>query len=316
MTDPASKANSSTGPASGPADSVGVILARRRKERGLTTAAVSEKIRIRRIYLEALEEDRYDDLPGKAYIAGFIRGYAGVLDLDGDALVQLYRTRNEAPTQAAPQAEPSAEPPIAPVAAPAKPKPAPRPAPREEKIVFPEPVIPSRAPQGMLVGVAIAAAFVITAGFFAYERMKAPSAHDLVLPPPAQTNAQAQPEAPTASDQSSAPEGAEATASTPVPDEQPRTLPAPVGNARVMLVGQEESWILVSSPSRGVISDRTLKAGEVYEVPDLPDLRLTVGNASGVTVVLDGKPLASLGARGLVRRDIRLSPAELQKLQP
>ena len=42
---------------------------------------------LRSTYLAALEEERYYDLPGRAYARAFLRTYATVLDLDADTLV-------------------------------------------------------------------------------------------------------------------------------------------------------------------------------------------------------------------------------------
>ena len=42
---------------------------------------------LRSSYLAALEEERYYDLPGRAYARAFLRTYANALDLDADKLV-------------------------------------------------------------------------------------------------------------------------------------------------------------------------------------------------------------------------------------
>ena len=49
--------------------------------------------------LAALEAERWDDLPGRAYARAFLRSYACALDLDADALVAEFESRfpNEEP---------------------------------------------------------------------------------------------------------------------------------------------------------------------------------------------------------------------------
>jgi cytoskeleton protein RodZ len=70
---------------------LGKILREARESRGLTIKQVGEATRIRPIFLEALEEERFEDMPGDVYNRGFLRTYARFLDLDGEALVEAYR---------------------------------------------------------------------------------------------------------------------------------------------------------------------------------------------------------------------------------
>ena len=60
-------------------------------------------LRIRRVYLEALEEGRLRDLPAPAYAVGFVRTYARALGLDADEMVRRFR---EAPSGRRPQDRP------------------------------------------------------------------------------------------------------------------------------------------------------------------------------------------------------------------
>ncbi|MBT6511311.1 MAG: DUF4115 domain-containing protein, partial [Rhodospirillaceae bacterium] len=51
----------------------------------------SATLRIRAVYLEALEDGRFSDLPGSTYVAGFLRTYGDFLDLDGEELVRRFK---------------------------------------------------------------------------------------------------------------------------------------------------------------------------------------------------------------------------------
>ena len=64
-----------------------------RLKRGLTPADVQKAIRIRDRYLQALEEERWEVLPGDAYVKGFLRTYADFLGLDGNLYVDEYNNR-------------------------------------------------------------------------------------------------------------------------------------------------------------------------------------------------------------------------------
>jgi len=70
---------------------VGAELKAERDRFGLLLAEVSERLRIRVAYLEAIEEGRFGDLPGRIYAIGFLRSYAEFLGADGDVCVQMFK---------------------------------------------------------------------------------------------------------------------------------------------------------------------------------------------------------------------------------
>jgi cytoskeletal protein RodZ len=72
---------------------IGGSLREARLKRGLTPADVQKAIRIRDRYLQALEEERWELLPGDAYVKGFLRTYADYLGLDGSLYVDEYNAR-------------------------------------------------------------------------------------------------------------------------------------------------------------------------------------------------------------------------------
>jgi cytoskeleton protein RodZ len=72
---------------------IGGSLREARLKRGLTPADVQKAIRIRDRYLQALEEERWEVLPGDAYVKGFLRTYADYLGLDGNLYVDEYNNR-------------------------------------------------------------------------------------------------------------------------------------------------------------------------------------------------------------------------------
>jgi cytoskeletal protein RodZ len=72
---------------------IGGSLREARLKRNLTPADVQKAIRIRDRYLQALEEERWEVLPGDAYVKGFLRTYADYLGLDGNLYVDEYNNR-------------------------------------------------------------------------------------------------------------------------------------------------------------------------------------------------------------------------------
>lgn len=72
-------------------DGVAALLRRRREELGRDVTTVARQLRIRAVYISAIEEGRLQDLPGTAYAVGFVRAYADYLGLDGNSVVGDYR---------------------------------------------------------------------------------------------------------------------------------------------------------------------------------------------------------------------------------
>ncbi|HUJ55481.1 MAG TPA: RodZ domain-containing protein [Gaiellaceae bacterium] len=72
---------------------IGSSLREARERRGLSSEDVQKAIRIRDRYLNALEEERWELLPGEAYLKGFLRTYADFLGLDGNLYVDEYNSR-------------------------------------------------------------------------------------------------------------------------------------------------------------------------------------------------------------------------------
>ncbi len=72
---------------------VGKLLQNRRVEIGLSIDDVAKKTRIQTDLLSALEEDRFDALPGEAYLYGFVKSYAECLSLAPDSVVAQLRAQ-------------------------------------------------------------------------------------------------------------------------------------------------------------------------------------------------------------------------------
>ncbi len=70
---------------------VGDVLRSERERQGRTLQEVSDALHIKRGYLQALEQDDYDVIPGVVFVKGFIRNYGNYLSLDGNALVNEYK---------------------------------------------------------------------------------------------------------------------------------------------------------------------------------------------------------------------------------
>lgn len=75
---------------------VGSLLRATRVRLGEDVQDVASVLRIRRTYLEAIEDGRTNDLPGLTYAIGFVRTYAEHLGLDGAEVVRRFKTEAQA----------------------------------------------------------------------------------------------------------------------------------------------------------------------------------------------------------------------------
>ena len=82
------------------AASVGAALRATRLGLGRSLQEVSDATRIKRAYLEALEEMRLEDLPSRPFTIGYVRAYARALGLDPEAAVA--RFKDDAPAEVEP----------------------------------------------------------------------------------------------------------------------------------------------------------------------------------------------------------------------
>lgn len=74
---------------------IGNSLREARIRRGLTINDVEAVTKIRSKYLEALEENDFEVIPGPTYVKGFLRTYALFLKLDADLILDEYKSVHE-----------------------------------------------------------------------------------------------------------------------------------------------------------------------------------------------------------------------------
>jgi cytoskeleton protein RodZ len=170
-----------------PPQTVGAILTVTRLKFGQDLRQVSQALRIRQLYLEAIEQDRHSDLPGLAYAVGFVRSYADYLGLDGKALVQRYKDEAQGVT-------------------------------RKPTLVFPSPMQEAKVPTGALILVSLILVGLAYAGWTYFSRETAPPPATVSAPPSTGTASTPAPApAPSAGDAnaSEAPQPAAAPAPAP-----------------------------------------------------------------------------------------------------
>ena len=77
------------------AEKIGPLLRERRLELKLSLNEVAAQTRIRKTYIEALEEGRFEELPGRVYVIGFLQNYARALGLPAAPLIEAMSSQEK-----------------------------------------------------------------------------------------------------------------------------------------------------------------------------------------------------------------------------
>jgi cytoskeleton protein RodZ len=99
---PENNTDQSDHPAAMPAVSLGKMLREARERHGFSVADVAAQIKFAPRQIEALEADDLMHLPEEAFLRGFVRSYAKILQLDAQALLEaLPQSKSPVPEQMA-----------------------------------------------------------------------------------------------------------------------------------------------------------------------------------------------------------------------
>jgi cytoskeleton protein RodZ len=253
----------------GEAAGVGETLARARAALGFTVVDVALQLKFAPRQIEALEQERFDQLPPGMFSRGMVRAYARLLKLDPEPLVQRIAGR-VAPTDNA-----SA------VAA------APRPIPITDS---------SRRGNLVYAGLSLAVLGVIAAVLVEWQRERV-EAGRMKFVAAAQAPLPAAPAAQPAADQQVAslqPLAPAATASPETPT-APRAERAPVrradGRRRISIQFDRESWVEIKDGGGRTLLSQLNPAGTAQELEGRPPFELIIGNAQHVRLSYDDRPV-------------------------
>jgi cytoskeleton protein RodZ len=326
---------------------IGDILRAERERRGVTLEALAKTLKINQAHLAAIEAGRIRELPGKTYAIGFIRSYAKHFGLDPDEAVAALKAR-PADIPASPELSflvPARErrrpgmtawvissilatcvyggwqyamdPP------------------HSLPMVSPLPASPER--DGTLAAQPSSSLALADSQDVGMENQ--PDAQIAGLsaardPVPGPDESPPRPMATSSQRAGSGPAQAAEAFPTPLSspsvvepqavidsgsDSASRTIHLdsagliPAGSApKVVLRADEDCWIQVSERGTNrVLLARMLRTGDRVALPGAAKLRLTVGNAGSITVLVDGVAAPPLGPAGSVVRNVSLEGARL-----
>jgi transcriptional regulator with XRE-family HTH domain len=247
-------------------------LKRERELRGISLKQISEETRIGVRFLEALEEGRLEVIPGEFYRRSYLRSYARYLGLDEDRAVNAYDyARKEQGDGGEEKSDP-------------------------ESFALPPWV------KWVVVGLGIAIPAVLLL------RAMPAATDENGGPPPAVEPAYESRDSGTPAPlpiRSVEPRPlGEAEEPAAPPRSQPmEPLPASAGPLRLAVLVDEPCWLEIEADGEVAISGLK-EAGFQSRVAAGRELRLWLGNAGGVRLVLNDRPVKPLGRPGQVRKDL------------
>lgn len=254
-----------------PAEGFGAALKRAREAQGISIGDMAARSRLSVQQVRALESERTAELPEPVYVRAFIRGVASVLGLEPDPLVADYTARYGAASVG-----------VLPDHDPAK-----------ETVVR-----ASGRRTGLKAAVvAIAAVLVCAAGWYAWSSMSdgaetQPAAETPVVDAPESVEAAPAPEQAAADQTAQEKTAAEQAAAEKAAAEKARAQSqvAATGERRVTLSTSGACWVQILLPNgRSFFAKEMAEGGsETLNVP--VGARVTVGNASVMTLTVDGRP--------------------------
>jgi cytoskeleton protein RodZ len=265
--------------------SVGSHLRGLRERRGVSLDEIARSTRVLHPHLEALEADNFVALPAPAFTRGFIRAYCQALGERPDEALALYEAGR--PERAGPRAAHGSD-----VALP-------------ESRARAEPGTPQEnRPRGVVL-VSFVLLVVLGAALFAVtlalqpageRRVEAPTPPPTVEAPASRVTNEAPPPVPS-SVRPSMPTDSGATPAL--------SATAPAGTTdvasmyRLVARTSEVTWMRVTMED-GRMSEENIPAGEVRQWVSNRPFVLSIGNAGGVTLELNGQRLPPLGRSGAV----------------
>jgi cytoskeleton protein RodZ len=290
---------------------VGENLRRERLKRNLELDEISRELKISMRFLQAIENDQYEKLPGGVFAKSFARQYARLLGLNEEDIAgQVQEIVGPLPEPP----EPAEKLKAAPIQVP--------------KVDEWETVGDKRFHwSGWFSAVVLVAVMLVCSAVYAWlQRPKstvtaqatapvssgtpstvqsgalpAPSA---VLPSP---NVTAPPPSPVVP--GGVPPGQSAeqrpveqqpVEQKPAPAAAPVTPPNPGATVHVEIVAEEAVWVLARADGKYAFS-ATMDPQSTRKVEGVKEVMLRLGNAGGVTISLNGKPIGPAGPKGQVR---------------
>jgi cytoskeleton protein RodZ len=322
--------------------SLGQALKEEREARNISIEEIASATKIVPRYIEALENDRFDLMPGGFFVKAIIRTYARAVGLNEDEVLAKYRAAGalgeperkrplfsksepaaaasrpvSPPPPATASSHEAAAPPSPPPPPPPSPSPdttqilvPPKPEPEPELSILPAPKAPmdpakkKRIISWVVGGLLFVLAVALVIILWPSGGSRPGPAQKDAPPPSSQTRTAAPPPKQTAA----APGAEPATALKPEPEPVVEEVWTGV---TIEISFEAETWIQVYAD--GVLKlDGLFPPGAKARAQAAERLLIHVGNAGGFSFLLNGKPAKPLGRAGQVITDIKITPDNIK----
>jgi cytoskeleton protein RodZ len=279
-------------------NSVGRILRSARERQGRAVAEIADELCLTQQYLRAIEEDDVKNLPGTFFYKNFVRQYAaivGVKESEIKAGIEALAAAAEEPVLPGNLVQPPVRP-MDPIVA------------DSNRHYF------ANARTGLSVA-GLAVVLVACSGFYAWwMRPKEVAAAKPTAPPAVVQSVRqdvqevVQPKVdpgsqPAPADLASPVENqpAQAPAVQVIAEAQTQTTLDGLNQVVLNLAATEKTWLSITSEGKRLFSG-FLEPRQTKTLTGLDAAQMTVGNAGGIEVRLNGKPIGPIGKSGQVRR--------------
>jgi len=274
-------------------DHVGAFLREARENTGRSVADVAQILRIRRVYLEAIEDGRFDELPGAAYAVGFIRSYATFLRLDVPTIVARFKEEASGIES-------------------------------QQDLDFPTPVPEGRFPGGVVVALCLVVAAAGLGGWYWWQSQNTIDVARVPPPPEVLTGSTDTPVAAVAVEAPAVVETAEAVkvavptaepagevAATPEPETAAPTVPETVVESAPEVAPAAQPAIAVPAEPLGPNSDLNVGVALPPEPESASPPAVAAGSQTASATSIPGVPAAADAESegrtyGIVNRDARI----------
>jgi cytoskeleton protein RodZ len=254
--------------------SVGDILRRARIEKKYSIVDIELAIRVSAQHIMAIEESRLEALPGRVYTIGFIRAYAEHVGLDSHKILELLKQQSGEKIAIKEQPGP----------------------PTTQLDDYPLPSLRIFILVFVILCTVIGLKDFYSGSLYLSGGDIPPIPQDLKT----QTTLLAKPEV------------KQETVKT---DDNQIDLSASVASSQIVLKAVANVWLEIRDSNRKPIFSRVLSVGEEYWIPlDSKGLVMTLGNAGGLEISVDGQALPLLGRTGQVIRKVDLDPEKLKEI--
>ncbi len=236
---------------------VGQELAAAREAKGLALADVAQQLKFAPRQLEALEQERFEALPGATFARGMVRSYARLLKLDPEPLLTRIAGRCEVPDSDRLAAR------------------------------YHQPVpFSDGARRSTFVYLGLSLGVLALVGGVAYEWHQERTAAAKAAKAPKTALARAAPREAKRAPVAPVPAQAVSEEKEPVLEKRPASVAH-----RLVVRTEEEAWIEIRDSADRMLVSSLNPAGSERVVRGKPPYSLVIGNASRVSVSYDDKPV-------------------------